>query len=464
MNEPTDALHSNPNNTRRSRDTVIKETSNVVDGVEIETPSCSSTTTTHHHSMPFAAAPFPFRSDNLGQYSLIMKSNSGSKILKRPIRRKSYHRHGKKSMAEAFSFSNPGDDDDPRHPSPDDDSNNVPMNISNNNSVHDDAINSRIEDKVVGHDDKDNNDDGDDDAHNDNDDDADGDPSKPPITTNRQSTISRKRRSPTKTLMPLQCSTRNGMKPRRSKRAKSTTLDTSKPKTAHITKNKDNNHDLKKGKKRQRSRSRRSWPISKFYSSDDDDDDHDDNHDDNHDEEDDDRYQGFQPSQICIGEHGEVMCRVPCQFCASRFKHYPSLVSVGLSKVHRYGVFANQDIEEDTFLLQFVAREVPSHPTEFTLQSDGRIFDWEGITGVHKYINHNCETGPFKTNARFHMWRNQHDQEIISIISNRDIEMDEEIFIHFGKDFLWPEPCRCPNCSHLYDDTLYTKPQRRHSW
>jgi SET domain len=222
-------------------------------------------------------------------------------------------------------------------------------------------------------------------------------------------------------IIPLQCSTRNGSKPRRSKRAKSTTLDISKPKTAHITNNKDNNHDQKKGKKRQRSPSRL-WPISKFDSSDDDDDDDEDE---------------YQPSRTCIGEYG-----------------------------HRFGVFANQAIKEDTFLLKFVAREVQSHSTGFTLRSDGRLFDWEGTTGLHKYINHICDMGPCKPNAGLHLWRNQKDQEIISVISNRDIERDEEIFIHYGKDVLWPEPCRCPNCRHPYDEAAtvpFTKPQRRHS-
>jgi len=285
---------------------------------------------------------------------------------------------------------------------------------------------------------------------------------QPTNTTQRRSSTNRR---VAQKIIPLQCSTRNGTnKPRRSKRAKSTTLDTRKPKSAHIPKNNDNNHeDQKKGKKRQRSRSRRSRPISQFYSqfySSDDDDDEDDE-DDHHDVDDDDRYQ---PSQTCIGVYGKVMCRVPCQVCASRFQHYPSLVSVDVSYVHGYGVFATQDIEEDTFLLQFVAREVPSCPNKFTLKYDGRIFDWEGTTGVHKLINHNCETGPFEPNARIDMWRNQHDQEIMSIISNRDIGVDEEIFIHFGKDFLWPEPCRCPNCIHHYDVRRYTKPRRRHSW
>jgi SET domain len=264
---------------------------------------------------------------------------------------------------------------------------------------------------------------------------------QPTNTAKHQS--SAKRRGPQK-IIPLQCSTRNGSKPRRSKRAKSTTLDISKPKTAHITNNKDNNHDQKKGKKRQQSRSRL-WPISKFDSSDDDDDDEDDE---------------YQPSRTCFGEYGQVMCRVPCQFCASLFQHYPILVSADLSKVHGFGVFANHSIAEDTFLLKFVTREVQSHSTGFAIRwDDGRLFDWEGTTGLHKYINHICDNGPYKPNAGLHLWRNQQDQEILSVISNRDIERDEEIFIHYGKDFLWPEPCRCPNCRHPY----VTKPQRRHS-
>jgi len=287
-----------------------------------------------------------------------------------------------------------------------------------------------------------------------------------------QPTTTAKRRRVAQKVVPLQCSTRNGSKPRPSKRAKSTNLDTRKPKTTHINKNKDNNHDQKKGKKRQGSRSRRSRPISQFYfySSDDDDEDNDDEDDNDNDDKDDDHHDvddnedPYRPSRSCSGVYGEVMCRVPCQFCASRFQHYPSLVSVGLSNVHGYGVFATQDIGNDTFLLQYVAREVPSHSTGFTLRYEGRLFEWEGTTGVHKFINHNCDRGPFEPNARFHPWRNQHDQEIISIISNRDIEKDEEIFIHFGKGFLWPKPCRCPNCIHHYDDRIYTKPGRRHSW
>ena len=295
-------------------------------------------------------------------------------------------------MAEAFSFSNPDDGNDPRHPSPDDDSN--PMN-SNNNSALDDANYSRIEDKDVGHEDNDNNND---DAHNDKDN-ADGEPSESPITTNRQSTI-RKRRSPTQKMIPLQCSTRNGMKPRRSKRAKRTI-----PRTA----DRENSTNDKK--------------------------------------------------MQCLGNDLATMCRCECSDCTNIFEHHPKWVVAKNSKrIQGLGLFAKQPIPPDTFLMKYTGKEVSSvrKGKRYVIRLRNKFVDAEGQRGLHKYVNHCCDGDTYQRSARLHLWSDQNGIEHVSIVTNRQVEKGEELLVNYGSDYVIGD-CRCPNCSNDHRQTRGTQ-------
>lgn len=121
------------------------------------------------------------------------------------------------------------------------------------------------------------------------------------------------------------------------------------------------------------------------------------------------------------------------------FMHHPYMVCCHTSNVEGFGVFATQYIQPDTFLLQYWGKEVyiVDPQSKFIIQFHGRFFDSRTNPGYHRWVNHCCDNGPFQRNARLHMWRNNRGKEMISIVSNRPIEMGEEIFIDYGKKYEW---------------------------
>ena len=210
-------------------------------------------------------------------------------------------------------------------------------------------------------------------------------------TTNDQSTSTMNRSTKTKTrptkkrITPLQCSTRNQTKPRRSKRAKTVV-----------------NHQ-----------------------------------------------QSTEEDRQCLGDDLATMCRTKCTSCSQTFQHHRDWVHAKWSMIQGKGVFAKQTIPPNTFLVKYMGTEVTSvRPTQrYVIRLRNKYLDAEGLRGIHKYVNHCCDGNKFtyQRSARLHLWCDEKGIEHISIVTNRQVEKGEEIFVHYGSDYLIQDCC-CPNC------------------
>ena len=194
-----------------------------------------------------------------------------------------------------------------------------------------------------------------------------------------------KTRPTKKRITPLQCSTRNQTKPRRSKRAKTVV-----------------NHQ-----------------------------------------------QSTEEDRQCLGDDLATMCRTKCTSCSQTFQHHRDWVHAKWSMIQGKGVFAKQTIPPNTFLVKYMGTEVTSvRPTQrYVIRLRNKYLDAEGLRGIHKYVNHCCDGNKFtyQRSARLHLWCDEKGIEHISIVTNRQVEKGEEIFVHYGSDYLIQDCC-CPNC------------------
>ena len=144
------------------------------------------------------------------------------------------------------------------------------------------------------------------------------------------------------------------------------------------------------------------------------------------------------------------MCRSECTFCSKTFEHHADWVVAKKSKIQGKGLFAKQTIPPNTFLVKYLGNEVSSvkEGQRYVIQLRNKYIDAEDYRGIHKYVNHCCDGNnkyTYQRSARFHMWCDKRGVEHVSIVTNRQVEKGEEIFVNYGSDYLIHNCC-CPNC------------------
>jgi len=135
------------------------------------------------------------------------------------------------------------------------------------------------------------------------------------------------------------------------------------------------------------------------------------------------------------------------------------LWKVALSPIHKRGLFANEDIEADTDIIEYVGERISKEESERRAleweekarkRGSGLVYifevdddhDLDGRRGHNpaRYINHSCDGNCEAVNYDGRIW----------IVAKRDIARGEELTYDYGYDMEhFPDhPCACgaPNC------------------
>ena len=119
-------------------------------------------------------------------------------------------------------------------------------------------------------------------------------------------------------------------------------------------------------------------------------------------------------------------------------------VRVGTSRIARLGLFAGQDIEQGTKIIQYIGEKITNEESERRLAA-GNVYifglnerysiDGDTSKNTARFINHSCEP-------------NCHTEQfgrLIWIVAIRDIRVGEELTYNYGYEMNDepPEPCHC---------------------
>ena len=140
-------------------------------------------------------------------------------------------------------------------------------------------------------------------------------------------------------------------------------------------------------------------------------------------------------------------CLHTCLTCSSHFRHHPSSVAVMHSPIHGSGLVAVKRIPTSRFIVEYTGVVVDPEVAEdksYIIEIPGVGFlDAKNSSGKHKFVNHCCD-GKIQPNACFRKWVDQTGLSRVSLVAERDIAEDSEIFVNYvGRKV---DPCSCPNC------------------
>ncbi len=132
-------------------------------------------------------------------------------------------------------------------------------------------------------------------------------------------------------------------------------------------------------------------------------------------------------------------------------KKYPHL-EVRISKIHRRGVFAAQDIKKGMRLIEYTGRKLTvaqadRSQSDYLFQLNAKVF----IDGKNtaRYINHSCDPNCEVVIIRRHIW----------IRSIRAIKKGEELVFNYNYDLEeskdYPCACRALRCTGYILDKYY---------
>ncbi len=132
----------------------------------------------------------------------------------------------------------------------------------------------------------------------------------------------------------------------------------------------------------------------------------------------------------------------------------PVLYRKAHSSIHRWGLFATQDIPKGTRIIEYIGTKITKSESERRAvlqeaaalkEGEGSVYifelnkryDLDGNTpdNIAKYINHSCEPNCEAVLDRGHIW----------IESVKNIKKDEELFFDYGYDManFLDHPCCC---------------------
>lgn len=133
-----------------------------------------------------------------------------------------------------------------------------------------------------------------------------------------------------------------------------------------------------------------------------------------------------------------------------RKSHEPSTLEIRPSRIHRRGLFACQDLDAGSLLIEYVGIRISKmKAAELSLKQNSYIFtlnkdaDLDGNVSWNpaRFINHSCEP-----NCK----AQQDHQDRIWIVSTRQIRRGEELTFNYGYDLknFRKHPCGCgaPAC------------------
>jgi hypothetical protein len=140
-------------------------------------------------------------------------------------------------------------------------------------------------------------------------------------------------------------------------------------------------------------------------------------------------------------------CLHTCLTCTSQFPHHPSSVAVRHSPIHGSGLVAVKRIPTSRFIVEYTGVVVDPEVAKdksYIIEIPGVGFvDAKNSTGKHKFVNHCCD-GKIQPNGCFRKWVDQTGLSRVSLVAERDIAEDSEIFVKYvGRKV---DPCSCPNC------------------
>lgn len=125
------------------------------------------------------------------------------------------------------------------------------------------------------------------------------------------------------------------------------------------------------------------------------------------------------------------------------------MVCIRPSRIDRHGLFAAQDIQKGTRIIQYAGTKIPKAEggrraeagNEYIFELNERYdIDGKALSNTARYINHSCDPNCTVETTSRTIW----------IIARRDIASGEELTYNYGYDIkdYTNHPCRCgaANC------------------